>query len=122
MNYLKYLIRTSISRCFLYSTLVKNKKAIEYLGCSIECFKDFIQKKMIDNMTFNNIHFDHIKPIDSFDLNNEQEFLRCCNYTNFQPLLVEDNREKSNKWTDENEVFWNENICGKEYFQIYYIK
>ena len=27
--------------------------------------------------------------------------------------------EKSNKWTDENEKFWNENIIYKEYMEIY---
>jgi hypothetical protein len=36
-----------------------------------------------------------------------------------QPLLASDNLEKSNKWTDENEKFWNESIIYKEYMEIY---
>ena len=38
-------------------------------------------------MTFDNIHIDHIKPVSKFDLDHEEEFIDCCNYTNLQPLL-----------------------------------
>ena len=53
------------------------------------------------------------------DLENEEELLNCCHYTNFQPLLAEDNLEKYNKWSEADEVFWKENICGKEYLPLY---
>jgi hypothetical protein len=43
----------------------------------------------------------------------------CCNYTNLQPLLITDNLEKSNKWNDEKELYWKENIINKEYHEIY---
>ena len=52
-------------------------------------------------MTWDNIHLDHIKPVSKFNLNDHEEFLQCCNYTNFQPLLSEDNLSKSDKWSDE---------------------
>jgi len=26
---------------------------------------------------------------------------------------------KSNKWNDEHDLFWKENICGKEYISLY---
>ena len=74
---------------------------------------------MTPDMNWNNIHLDHIKPISLFDLNSHEEFLDCCHYTNFQPLLAEDNLSKRNKWKEENETFWKENIRGKEYLSIY---
>jgi hypothetical protein len=74
---------------------------------------------MVEGMTFDNIHIDHIKPIAAFNLENEEEFLDCCHYTNFQPLFAKDNMEKHNKWNEEAEAFWNENIKGKEYFQLF---
>ena len=40
---------------------------------------------------------DHIKPVSSFNLNNEDELQECFNYKNLQPLWREDNRRKSNK-------------------------
>ncbi len=46
---------------------------------------------MIEGMTFNNIHIDHIKPVSRFNLQNEDEFLDCCHCTNLQPLLALDN-------------------------------
>jgi hypothetical protein len=124
--YLIKLQRRSISRCLKLSTQNKTKSSIEYLGCDVDYFKDYIQKKMdIYNQTeevkmdFTNIHIDHIKPVSVFNLDDEEDFLDCCNYTNLQPLLINDNLNKSNKWTDENEEYWNNNIKGKEHLELY---
>jgi hypothetical protein len=74
---------------------------------------------MTPEMTFQNIHIDHIKPVSLFDLNNEEEFLKCCHYTNIQPLLSLDNIIKSNKWSQEDNDFWENNIYNKDYSEIY---
>ena len=127
--YLVQLQRGQINRCFKSSILDKNKHSIEYLGCDIETFINCFQKKMDyynqfmatdELMTFANVHIDHIKPVSKFNLDNEEEFLDCCNYTNLQPLLAKDNLEKSNKWNDTNELYWKENIINKNYFEIYH--
>jgi len=70
-------------------------------------------------MNWDNIHIDHIKPVTAFNLDDENEFLDCCHYTNMQPLLAKDNLSKSCKWTDENDLYWCNNIINKEYFDIY---
>ena len=119
IKYLVHLQRKHIWRIMQQSDLEKTQPSIEYLGCSAVYFKEYISKKMTTEMTFENIHYDHIKPVSIFDLNNPDELLECCHYTNFQPLLATDNLEKSNKWNDECELFWRENICGKEYLKIY---
>ena len=113
------LQRRSIARIMKQTNIAKTKPSIEYLGCSAEYFKQYIQSKMTAEMNFDNIHYDHIKPVSKFNLEDEEELLKCCHYTNFQPLLSTDNLEKSNKWNDECERFWNENICGIEYTPIY---
>jgi len=97
----------------------KTKHSIEYLDCPIEKFKEFIEKKMTSEMTWDNIELDHIKPITKFNLENHEEFLACCHYTNFQPLTKEVNNSKNNKWSDADELFWLENIKGKDYIEIY---
>ena len=81
----------------------KIQPSIEYLGCSALYFREYISKKMTADMNWNNIHYDHIKPVSKFNLNDPDELLKCCHYTNFQPLLSSDNLEKSNKWNDETE-------------------
>ena len=105
----------NINKCLKKSNLEKTKPTIEYLGCNALYFKNYIESKMTDEMTFDNIHIDHIKPINAFNLNDYDEFLKCCHYSNFQPLLAKDNLLKGSKWNEENEKFWIENICEKEY-------
>jgi len=114
------LIRHHIRRCFNLSTVDKINRSIEYLGCDIETLKTHILAKMTAEMTFDNIHYDHIKPVSRFDLDDESEFLKCCHYTNLQPLLAKDNVRLSNMWTDENELFWNEHILYKPDFKDLY--
>ena len=45
----------------------------------------------MDEMAFDNIYYDHIKPVSAFNLNNKDELLDCCHYSNLQPLLANDN-------------------------------
>jgi len=121
-NFNQYLIdkqRKHIKRCFQYTSLKKTKSSIKYLGCDINTFISHMEKKLVDDMTWDNIHIDHIKPVSRFNLDIEEEFNKCCHYTNLQPLLAKDNMNKHNKWTDENEVYWNENIIYKDYDKIY---
>ena len=124
--YLVNLNRGNIKRVLKSSSQNKKKSSINYLGCDVEYFRDYFKKKMDlwnENneikMNWENIHIDHIKPISSFNLDEEGELNKCCNYTNLQPLLAIDNLSKLNKWTDEDEVYWNENIINKEHFGIY---
>ena len=60
-----------------------------------------------------------VKPVSKFNLDHENELLACCHYTNLQPLLQKDNIQKGNIWHIEDDIFWNENIRGKEYYKIY---
>lgn len=76
--------------------------------------------KLVDDMNWENIHLDHIKPVNAFTLDDENEFLDCCHYTNFQPLLAKDNMSKGDKWSKPDEIFWNENIKRKEYLPLYF--
>jgi len=57
---------------------------------------------MTDNMTFDNIHIYHIKPVSRFNLDDGEELLKCCHFTNLQPLLVKYNLELNNKWSWKN--------------------
>jgi hypothetical protein len=117
--YMVKLQRTRLQRILNDTTLTKTKSTIEYLDCSPEYFKEYLQKKMTEEMTFDNIHIDHIKPVSKFNFEDPEELLKCCHYTNMQPLLASVNISKNNKWSDEDDVFWNENIIHKEYLPLY---
>ena len=101
---LEYRLK-SVLRCRLYKCIKsikdnKQKKTLEYLGCSIEELKNHIEKSFTKNMSWNNYgewHIDHIIPCSSFNLINEIEIGECFHYTNLQPLWAIDNLKKSNK-------------------------
>jgi hypothetical protein len=118
-SYLVNLQRRRINLFLKNKNIAKSQSTIEYLDCSPEYFKNYIQSKMIDGMTFDNIHIDHIKPVCKFKLENPDELLKCCHYTNLQPLLIDDNLAKGGKWSDDDDLFWNENIMYKEYLPLY---
>ena len=48
-------------------------------------------------MNFNNIHIDHIKPVSRFNLDDHDEFLKCCHYTNMQPLTKAEHKKKTSE-------------------------
>jgi hypothetical protein len=74
----------------------------ELIGCNRETFLQHIEKQFTEGMTWENYglkgwHIDHIFPLSSFDLTNENEVKKACHYTNLQPLWWEDNLKKGNK-------------------------
>jgi hypothetical protein len=126
------LIRLHTQQIKRYLTSTRYEKIknhyIYNLGCTVNEFINLIKNKIEyfntylstnEQMTIDNISIDHIKPISNFNLDDENEFLECCNYTNIQPLLTITNKEKHNKWTEENNKYWNDNIKNKEYHEIY---
>lgn len=79
-----------------------NFSHVQYLGCSIEELKLYLESKFQDGMSWDNYgkngwHIDHIKPLSNFDLTKEDEIVEVCNYTNLQPLWARDNISKGDK-------------------------
>lgn len=80
---------------------IKNKckigSAVNDLGCSIKEFIKYIERLFVDGMNWNNRgkwHLDHIIPLCQFNLENRNEFLKACHYSNIQPLWANDNLRK----------------------------
>jgi len=79
---------------------VKKNRSIDYLGCDINFFKEYLESKFTDGMNwdnkgFNGWHIDHIIPLSS--AKNEEEVYKLCHYTNLQPLWSKDNMSKGSK-------------------------
>jgi predicted nucleic acid-binding Zn-ribbon protein len=73
----------------------------KYLGCSVQECKDYLESLFKPGMTWDNHgewHIDHIKPISSFDLTDENELKSAFNYKNLQPLWAIENLTKGAKY------------------------
>ena len=86
--------------------ITKKERTCKYLGCTFRFFKDYIEAKFTGGMNWERllrgeIHIDHIRPISSFNLFNEEELMRAFHYTNCQPLWARDNLKKKDKWNPE---------------------
>ena len=87
-------------------TLTKTNKSMALLGCNFEEFKVYIEGKLKDGMTWDDIfngrvHLDHIRPLAMFDLSDPMQQLVAFNYRNIQPLWAQDNWIKNCRWSDE---------------------
>lgn len=80
----------------------KSNHTFTLLGCSLEYFKQHIESKFQEGMTFENYgkvwDLDHIIPCSYFDLSIEENQYICFNFRNLQPLECRNNRViKKNK-------------------------
>lgn len=97
INYkIKVLLRNRLNQ------LIHRKidTTISLLGCDLDTFKEYMESKFIEGMSWENIgkwHIDHIKPCVSFDLTDPDQQRQCFHYTNLQPLWAIDNLRKATK-------------------------
>lgn len=97
----KHGIRIAISRSFTRCGQKKSERTEQILGCTIEEFRNYIESKFQEGMSFDNYgewHLDHIKPLALADT--KEDVIKLCHYTNFQPLWAEDNLMKGCKVID----------------------
>lgn len=75
----------------------KSDSTMKLLGCSIEEFKKYIEKKFEDGMSWDNYgvwHVDHIIACANFDLSDPEQQRICFHHTNLQPMWGEHNIKK----------------------------
>lgn len=92
-------IRCLIYKCFRNLNVNKNNKTESIIGCDFIFFREYIESKFENEMTWENYgdwHLDHIIPI-SYAINEEQLYT-LNHYTNFQPLWMIDNCSKGNRY------------------------
>lgn len=101
---LKANLRESLRRALKYGQIEKESPSIKYLGCSIEEFKQYIEKQFKPGMSWENHgrgencwHLDHIKPLNTLkeDINTLESL---CHYLNYQPLWEKENLSKNSKY------------------------
>jgi len=94
---LSYNLRSRLN--YALKSNYKVGSAVKDLGCSITDFKQYVEGKFQESMTWDNYgkygwHLDHIIPLAKFNLQDFQQFRIACHYTNYQPLWRNDNIAK----------------------------
>ena len=101
-SYLRGLVNRRVYYC-----LDKNKikHTIEYLGTSIEEYKNYLEKQFKEDMNWENIgslwHIDHIIPLkykENGIVPSLEEQIKRLHYTNTQPLYATENLKKGNRY------------------------
>jgi hypothetical protein len=103
-QYLAYLLRMRVSDRLKNYSKNNRKHTMEYVGCTIDELRSYLEKQFTNNMSWENKgewHIDHIRPCASFNLDNEIERHMCFHYTNLQPLWASENISKGSKYVDE---------------------
>ena len=88
-----FKIKNSIS-CRIWGLLKGNSKPFRtetYLGCSIDYYKVYLESLFLPEMNWDNYgtiwEIDHIVPCINFNIEVEDEMLKCFHYSNTQPLF-----------------------------------
>lgn len=77
------------------------EESLRLVGCTLDFLKTFLEAKFSPGMSWENYgkwHIDHMRPVCSFDLTNQNDVDICFHYTNLQPLWAMDNVMKGSKY------------------------
>jgi hypothetical protein len=97
IGHLKHTVRVRIRHAL---GTKKSKHTIEYLGCSADFLKKYLEEQFKPGMTIENHgewHIDHILPLTPTDPISEDELIKRLHFTNLQPLWAQENLSKGNK-------------------------
>jgi hypothetical protein len=95
---IKRKLRSRFYAALKNQNIPKNKSILHLIDCDIPHLKQYIEKKFVNGMSWNNFgkwHIDHIIPCSCFNLLNIDEQKKCFHHTNLQPLWAIDNLQKS---------------------------
>lgn len=78
----------------------KTISTLELLGCNIQFYKEYLEKRFQSNMTWDNHgivwEIDHVIPVSQFDLTDPEQQRLAFHWSNTRPLLKQNNRKRSN--------------------------
>lgn len=94
---INYRIKKSLA-ARLRTVIVKNDSTMNYIGCNIQYLREWFEYNFTSEMNWDNYgsywSIDHIIPVCKFELTDEDEKLKCCNWTNLMPVTVKYNSSK----------------------------
>jgi hypothetical protein len=94
---INYRLKKSLA-ARLRTVLKKENHTMNYIGCNIQYLREWFEYNFTDDMNWDNYgsywSIDHIIPVCKFDLTNEDEKLKCWNWSNLMPVTIKYNSSK----------------------------
>lgn len=94
---INYRIKKSLA-ARLRTVLKKNNTTMNYIGCNIQYFREWLEYNFTEEMNWDNYgsywSIDHIIPVCKFNLTNENEKMQCWNWSNMMPVTIGFNSAK----------------------------
>lgn len=99
---IQYKTASSLRKKLIYYVIQKpSDDYISLFSASPNYIRLWIEYQFTTEMNWENYgtywNFDHIIPYDNHDLTIQEEILKCCHWSNIQPLLCSENSSKINK-------------------------
>ena len=69
--------------------MMNQSSSRDILGIEVETYRKEIEYQMTPDMIWDNIEIDHVRPISSFDISDDEQLKEAFNWRNTQPLLRE---------------------------------
>jgi hypothetical protein len=98
----------------------KTKSTIEYIGCTTEFLKAWIESQFYDDMSWDNMrtwHIDHVKPCASFNFDEESDIYECFHWSNLRPLYAKENIAKRDKL--DNDLIEKQKVLAQNFLNSY---
>ena len=97
---INYRIKKSLA-ARLRVVMFKNDNTMNYIGCNIQYLREWFEFNFTKEMNWENYgtywSVDHIIPVSKFDLTNEEEKVKCWNWSNLIPVTIKFNSSKKSK-------------------------
>jgi len=86
-----YRIKKSLAS-HIRKVMTKQNNTMSYIGCNIQYLREWFEFNFTPDMNWDNYEsywmIDHIIPVCKFDLTNDEDKLRCWNWSNLIPVVV----------------------------------
>ena len=104
-NNINHKIKSLIQASLSSNLKSKTNRSVWYVGCTIPELKEHLESQFVEGMNWDNHgrfgwHIDHIKPINTFNLDDPNQIVECWKYTNLRPLWWLDNLTRPKNGSD----------------------
>ena len=109
----KHIIRSRMNCALRVKGFSRSKSMSQYLGCSVDFLKSYLQARFTEGMTWDNMgewHIDHLVPLNL--ATSVEELYALSHYRNLKPAWAKDNLSKGDRLLPEHKLLADQLLNG----------